>query len=456
MEQDDMQDDALKRNGITDGIIWKEMIIFFFPLVIGSLVQQLYNTVDAVIVGRFIGKIALAAVGGSAANITFGVMQMFLSISAGATVSVAQNYGAKRFDAVHRALHTAYALTLAASVIVTVLALLFSPHLLRLMETPEELMAPSILYMNIYFGGIVFQFVYNMGSAVMRAVGDSRRPLIYLGVCSVVNIVLDILFVIVFKWGITGAAVATVAAQAVSAILVTISLMRDYEEMKLRIRDIRFDVRMLRHQLRTGLPGGMQAVMYTVTNIIIQGVINGFGTDVIAAWAAYFKVDIVFWAVCGSFGVAATTFCGQNYGAGHMHRVKQSTRTALVMSSVLNGSILILMIVFARPLLMLFLTEDPVIDLGVYMMHCLVPFYMISVFLEILNGALRGLGNVLVPTAFTMAALLLVRMPWLLFYVVHHRELFLLIVSYPLAWASNLVALVIYYLYITRRKLNIR
>lgn len=449
-----MQDDTLKYNGITDGKIWKEMLIFFFPLVIGSLVQQLYNTVDAVIVGRFIGKIALAAVGGSAANITFGVMQMFLSIAAGATVSVAQNYGAKRFDAVHRAVHTAYAITIAASVIVTILALLYTPLLLRLMQTPEELMPASVLYMNIYFGGIIFQFVYNMGSSIMRAVGDSRRPLIYLVVCSIVNIVLDILFVIVFRWGVTGAAVATVAAQAVSAILVTISLMRDYDDLKLRIRDIRFDTRMLKHQLRTGLPGGMQAVMYTITNIVIQGVINGFGTDVIAAWAAYFKVDIVFWAVCGSFGVAATTFCGQNYGAGHMSRVKESTRTALIMSSILNGSILVLMLIFARPLLMMFLTEDAVIDIGVYMMHCLVPFYMISVFLEILNGSLRGLGNVLMPTIFTMGGLFLVRMPWLLLYVTHHRELFLLIVSYPMAWTSNLVVLIIYYFYIRHKKLR--
>lgn len=449
-----MQEEALKRNGITDGIIWKEMLIFFFPLVIGSLVQQLYNTVDAIIVGRFIGKIALASVGGSAANIIFGVMQMFLSIAAGATVSVAQNYGAKKFDAVHRAVHTAYALTFAASIIVTVLALIFSPMLLRMMETPDELMAPSILYMNIYFGGIVFQFVYNMGSAIMRAVGDSRRPLIYLGVCSVVNIVLDILFVIIFKWGITGAAVATVAAQAVSAILVTISLTRDYDNLRLSFREIRFDTRMLRHQLRTGLPGGMQAVMYTITNIIIQGVINGFGTDVIAAWAAYFKVDIVFWAVAGSFGVAATTFCGQNYGAGHNKRVSQSTRTALLMSSALNGSILILMLVFARPLLMMFLTEEHVIDIGVTMMHYLVPFYMISVFLEILNGSLRGLGYVMIPTIMTLSALLFVRLPWLLFYVTSHRELFLLIISYPMAWASNLVALIIYYFYIKRKILS--
>ena len=438
------------RNGITEGIIWKEMLRFFLPLAVGSLVQQLYNTVDAIIIGRFVGKEALAAVGGSAMTLSFIIISVFTGLSAGVTVVIAQHYGAKDRAALHRALHTAYAFGIAASVIITAFGLLFSRGILGLMQTPDELMGPSMTYLHIYFGGVTATVIYNLGSSIMRAVGDSRRPLIYLIVCSILNIVLDLLMVVVLHMGIAGASLATILAQAVSAVLVTRSLTHSYDMMQLGLRSIRANRRMLRSQLRIGIPGALQSLTYGFTNVIIQAAINSFGTDTIAAWAAYGKLDIIFWACSSSFGIAVTTFCGQNYGAGRLDRVFKSLRTSFVMSGAVCGSIIVIIYAFAAGLFRLFVSDADVISIGVLMVHYMLPCYVIAVIIELFSGALRGLGDVKWPTAFTLGGILGVRLPWLLFLLPHHHTLFMAILSYPVAWAGTLVLLIPYYF--TKRK----
>lgn len=439
-----------KKNQITEGVIWKQLLIFFFPIMVGTLFQQLYNTVDAIIVGRFVGKQALASVGGSAAVLTNFVIGFFTGLSAGATVIISQFYGAKNLKQLSKGLHTAYAFSITVSLLISVIGWFATPALLHLLKTPADVIPDSILYLRIYFLGMIFTLTYNMGSSIMRAIGDSRRPLIYLVICCGINIFLDILFVIVFHMGIAGAAIATVISQGVSAILVTRSLMKSYGILKLELRSIRFHGALLKSELKIGLPGGIQSFGYSISNIIIQAVINDFGTDTAAAWAAYGKLDAIFWTVCGSFGIAITTFAGQNYGARKFDRVKKSVRVCLGMALGVCGSLIVFLMVFCRPLYHIFTTDYAVVDIGVYMLRLITPSYVIFIFVEIFSGALRGIGDVLIPSTITLGGVLLVRLTWILFVTPMTGELSTLLYSYPLAWGATALLLIPYYFH--RRK----
>ncbi len=450
-----MSSDVMDKNEITEGIIWKQLLIFFFPIVVGTLFQQLYNTVDAVIVGRFVGKAALASVGGSAAVLTYQVVMFFTSLANGAAVIISQFYGAKNTGRLHTALHTAAAFSVIASILISIAGYIATPVLLAIMKTPSDIMSDSIAYLRIYFLGIIATLIYNMGSGIMRAVGDSKRPLYYLIVCCILNIILDIVLVVFFKLGIAGAAIATIISQAVSAILVIRALMASYDMIRLSPKDIRIDLPLLISELRIGLPGGIQSCMYGLTNIIIQTSINQFGTDTAAAWAAFGKVDLIFWAVSGAFGISITTFSGQNYGAGKLERVYKSIRVCLAMSLTLCGSILVGLLVLAHPLLSLFTSDETVIDIGTYMMINIVPSYAIFIFVEIFTGALRGIGDVMIPTLITLGGVCLVRLPWILIVTPIHKELFTILVSYPIAWAATALLLIPYYFY-RKKQLNRR
>ncbi|MFR8673185.1 MAG: MATE family efflux transporter [Christensenellales bacterium] len=443
-----------KKNQITDGVIWKQLLIFFFPIMVGTLFQQLYNTVDAIIVGRFVGKQALASVGGSAAVLTNFVIGFFTGLSAGATVIISQFYGAKNLKQLSKGLHTAYAFSITVSLLISVIGWFSTPALLHLLKTPADVIPDSILYLRIYFLGMIFTLTYNMGSSIMRAIGDSRRPLIYLIICCGINIVLDILFVIVFHMGIAGAAIATVISQGASAILVTRSLMKSYGILKLELRSIRFHGALLKSELKIGLPGGIQSFGYSISNIIIQAVINDFGTDTAAAWAAYGKLDAIFWTVCGSFGIAITTFAGQNYGARKFNRVKKSVRVCLGMALGVCGSLIVFLMVFCRPLYHIFTTDYAVVDIGVYMLRLITPSYVIFIFVEIFSGALRGIGDVLIPSTITLGGVLLVRLTWILFVTPMTGELSTLLYSYPLAWGATALLLIPYYFHKQKQALK--
>ena len=443
-----------KKNQITDGVIWKQLLIFFFPIMVGTLFQQLYNTVDAIIVGRFVGKQALASIGGSAAVLTNFVIGFFTGLSAGATVIISQFYGAKNLKQLSKGLHTAYAFSITVSLLISVIGWFSTPALLHLLKTPADVIPDSILYLRIYFLGMIFTLTYNMGSSIMRAIGDSRRPLIYLIICCGINIVLDILFVIVFHMGIAGAAIATVISQGASAILVTRSLMKSYGILKLELRSIRFHGALLKSELKIGLPGGIQSFGYSISNIIIQAVINDFGTDTAAAWAAYGKLDAIFWTVCGSFGIAITTFAGQNYGARKFNRVKKSVRVCLGMALGVCGSLIVFLMVFCRPLYHIFTTDYAVVDIGVYMLRLITPSYVIFIFVEIFSGALRGIGDVLIPSTITLGGVLLVRLTWILFVTPMTGELSTLLYSYPLAWGATALLLIPYYFHKQKQALK--
>lgn len=439
-------------NPITEGVIWKQLLIFFFPILVGTLVQQFYNTADAVILGRFVGKEALAGVGGSAAVITTLIIGFFTGLATGASVIISQFYGAKDHKNLQKALHTAYAFSIIFGVLISIFGYILTPWLLEVTNTPSDIFEETSVYLKIYFAGMIFTMIYNMGSSILRAIGDSKRPLYYLVVCCILNVVLDILLVIVFPYGVAGAAIATVIAQAVSALLVTHALMKYYSTIKLELRNIKIHRSLLKSEFRIGLPSGLQACMYGISNVVIQTSVNEFGTDVTASWAAYGKIDAIFWTICAAFGVAITTFCGQNLGAGQYARIKKSIRVCLAMSLGTSAVLLTFLFVACRPLYAIFTTDKAVIDLGVYMLRLIMPSYLVYVFVEIIAGALRGVGDVMIPTLITLGGVCFVRIPWVMFVVPKYHSVDTLLYSYPLAWTITAVLLIIHY-FMQRKKI---
>lgn len=432
---------------IIDGIIWKQLLFFFFPILLGTFFQQFYNTIDAIVVGRFVGKEALASVGGSAGQIINLVVGFFTGLTAGAGVIISQFYGAGDAKGLNDSLHTAYALSLVGSILMTILGLWLSPAILEMMNTQKELMAESTVYLRIYFAGIIFVFIYNIGSGILRALGDSRRPLYYLIICCILNIVLDLIMVLVFGLGVKGVAIATVIAQAVSAVLVTWALMKSTDIYRLQLRKIRFHSQVLKSQLYVGLPGGFQSTMYSLSNIIIQAAINAYGTDTTAAWAAFGKLDAIFWMVSGAFGVSITTFVGQNYGAGKYDRIKKSVRVCMGMDFIISVILTAFLLIFRIPLFKIFTTDVEVIRVGTHMLELIAPCYVIFLLIEVLSGALRGISDVIIPMLLTLFGICLLRIAWIFFVVPIKPTLETLIFNYPVTWILTSVLFIIYYLY---------
>lgn len=438
-------------NQIIEGVIWKQLLLFFFPIVLGTFFQQFYNTIDTVIVGRFVGKAALASVGGSASQIINLVVGFFTGLASGASVIISQFYGAEDKRSLQESLHTAYAFSIIGSVLITVAGMLLAPSMLRWMNTPAELMEQSTLYLRIYFGGILFVFIYNVGSSILRAIGDSKRPLYYLIICSVINIILDVVMVLVFHLGIAGVAIATVIAQAVSAILVTYTLMASNDLIRLHLKRIRLHGTVLKSQLRIGLPGGFQTIMYSISNIVIQAALNDYGTDTMAAWAAYGKLDAIFWMISGAFGIAITTFVGQNYGAGKYIRIKKSVRVCMGIDFIASVILVVFLMAARVPLFHIFTTDAEVVKIGSDMLAMITPCYIFFVFIEVLSGALRGIGDVIIPMIITMCGVCLLRVLWIIFAVPVHPGIDTIIYSYPVTWIVSAILFIVYYIYKIRK-----
>ena len=434
-----------EKNQITEGVIWKQLLIFFFPIVIGTFFQQIYNTADSIVVGRFVGKEALAAVGGSVNQIVNLVVEVFVGLTSGASVIVAQFYGAKDKKNLNKTLHTSYAFGIVTGFVVAVVGLLVTNTVLELMKTPQELLADSRLYLHIYFCGMIFNIIYNMGASILRAVGDSRRPLYVLMVTCGLNIVLDILLVVIFRLGVMGVAIATVSCQGISSILVTAMLMKEHPLFQLKLREIRFYRVSLNSVLRIGIPAALEATMYTIANLIIQVFVNELGTDTVAAWGTFAKIDAVYWMVVNAFGISITTFVGQNYGAGKVKRMRKSVGICLGMSYA--GAILVSGVLYALagPLYRLFTTDENVVRIGVDMMHFLLPSYFMYVVIGILSGALRGAGRVLVPMLLTCGGVCLIRIVWMFGVFPGHPGINTIMLSYPVSWGITAVLFIIYY-----------
>ena len=441
-------------NRITEGVIWKQLLLFFFPILLGTFFQQLYNAADAMIVGRFVGKEALSAVGGGTGTIIQVLVGFFVGLSSGATVVISQYYGAKRAEMVEYAVHTAVAFSLAAGALMMIAGIVAAPAVLEAMDTPADVLEPSIIYIRIYFAGLIGNLIYNMGSGILRAVGDSKRPLYFLIASCMTNIVLDLLFVVVFHMGVAGAAAATIISQALSAALVIWVLMRTRDMYRLELKKIRFDGRMFARIIRIGLPAGLQSIMYRLSNLMIQASVNALGTDTVAAWTAYSKIDSVYWMIINAFGIAATTFVGQNFGAGKKDRVRKGIRVCMGLSFGSTIILSFLLYTVGGSFYSLFTADAAVTEIGVEMLKFLAPFYFTYVSIEILSGALRGVGDCWVPMLMSCIGVCVLRILWIVAVVPLRRDIYNIMFSYPLTWTVTSVLFVLYYLLFSKMKVG--
>lgn len=446
-------------NKITQGPILKGMLIYFVTLLVGAFFQQLYNTVDAIIVGNVVGADGLASVGGSAATIVSIFIGFFMGLSSGATVVIAQFYGAKQSKEVEKAVHTAIAIAITGGIIITVVGFAITPHIISLMKTPDSLKEPSIAYLRIFFLGMIANLVYNMGAGILRAVGDSKRPLIVLIISCFTNVGLDLFFVVVLKMGymsvkmgVIGVAIATILCQLLSAVIVVIMLITSNDMYKLTLRNVRFDKLMLKKILRIGLPAGFQSTMYTFSNALIQTAINELGPEYSAAWAAYGKIDVVFWMSINAIGTSVTTFAGQNFGAGKYDRVKTSTRYAFLIALIITIPLSLALYFFSDSLLHIFIKNNQdVIRIGIQMVRFLVPFYVTYISVEIFSGVLRAMGSALIPMIITLSGICALRVIWILTAFPIFKTVETVEASYPITWIVTSILFLIYYTYFTKR-----
>lgn len=432
-------------NGITEGRISQQLLLFFFPILFGTFFQQLYNTVDAIVVGQYLGTEALAAVGGGTGTAINLLIGFFTGLSSGATVIISQFYGAKEYKDTNKAIHTAMLIAILGGIIILAVGILFTRPILELIGTPEDVIGLAEEYMRIYFLGSVFNTVYNMGAGIFRALGDSKKPLYFLIVSCVVNIILDVLFVGFTDMGVAGAAWATIISQAASAILVIIYLRKLDSDIRLSLRHLKIDSSILRNTLRIGLPTGIQSILYTISNLLIQANVNAFGTATAAAWAAYGKLDAVYWMAINAFGIAATTFVGQNYGAKLYDRVRSGVRISLAMGAVITLFLTGAFLLLQDKGLMLFTSDSEVLSIGVEILLILVPTWITYMPIEILSGVMRGCGKTLIPTIITIVGICGLRALWLEIVPAIRPTLLSVFLCYPISWIITSAAIIIYY-----------
>jgi len=401
-----------KKNNMTEGVIWRSILLFSLPLIAGNIMQQLYNTADSFIVGQFVGDTALASVGMSG-TIGFFLMAFMWGASTGSGVVISRYFGANDRLNLGKAVHTTMILSVIIGAMVSVLGIVLAKPFLMVLGCPEDMMSTAILYIRIFFGGMIFNAIYNMAAGILNAVGNSRRTLLYLGISSITNIVLDLLFVAVFRWGVAGAAIATCVSQLISAILIVINLLRTSEPYGLRIKELRFDSLAARQIIRTGFPTAIQNAVLAFSNLLIQAGVNAYGTLAVAGFTACLKVDGFNILPVMSFSLAATTFVGQNIGAGRMDRVKKGTVTAMVMCIIYSAVISMIMIIFRTKIISIFSESDAVVEYGVQCLMALAPFYVLLAVIHSLAGAVRGSGHTVPPMVIILISLCAYRVAWI-------------------------------------------
>lgn len=436
---------------MTQGNILTHLIFFSLPLLAGNIFQQLYNMVDTWVVGNYVSNEAFSAVGsvGPIINMLIG---LFLGLSTGAGVVISQYYGARKYDKVHDTVHTALVMTVLLGVVLSVAGILLTPYMLTFMKTPKEVIPESTTYLTIYFAGMISLMIYNIGSGILRAVGDSRRPFYFLVVSAVLNTVLDLVFVLVFRMGVSGVALATVIAQSVSALLVVLSLWKSDTCVVLRFRDLKIHGEMLAKIIRIGFPAALQMAITSFSNIFVQSYINYFETDCMSGWTAYSKIDQLLLLPMQSLAIACTTFVGQNLGIGKVERAKKGTTTAFYIAFASTFVLMVPLVIFAPSMVAFFNQKPEVIAYGTMFLRYILPFYLLCSVNQIYTGALRGAGNSRVPMFIMLGSFVVFRQCYL--YIMSHfiaNEPLPIALGYPAGW---LVCSTLTYIYYKRADLT--
>ena len=438
---------------MTEGPILRLLIAFALPLMLGNVFQMLYNTVDSVIVGNFVSKQALAAIGATTMIVNLFVF-FFNGFSIGAGVVIGQYFGARDMEKLHDAIETTMAATFILSLLFSLLSIVIVDPMLRMMSTPEDVFHDASVYLHIYLGGIAGLLIFNMGSGVLRAVGDSTRPLYFLIFTSLLNIALDLFFVLVLKMGVAGAAVATIISQFTSAALILVLLSRTKDIYRLEWRELKIKWPILRRVFAIGLPAAVQSVITAFSNVFVQGYINVFGSDVMAGWSSYNKLDQFIMLPMQSMAMSATTFVSQNIGAGNDRRSDRGTVAALGLTCAVTGSIIALLVAFAPGAVRLFSPDEAVIRYGVLFIRTNVVFLLFNCINHVLAGALRGRGDSRGPMIIMLASFVALRQIYL-FVVTHFiaNTPKIVGIGYPVGWVSCCAAELLYFAVKRRKRL---
>ncbi len=441
-----------KTRDMTQGSIVKQVILFSLPLMLGNIFQMLYNTVDSVVVGNFVGTEALAAVGATTIIINMLVF-FFNGFATGASVVIGRYFGARDMEQLHRSVETTMAATFVLSVVFTVVGVLGVDPMLKFMSTPEDVFPQAAVYLRIYNAGFSGLLIYNMGSGLLRAVGDTTRPLYFLILTSVLNIVLDLVFVLVFKMGIAGVAYATIISQFISAGLTLMLLTGTKEIYRMTWHDLKIDMGILGQIVSVGLPAGIQSVITSFSNIFVQSYINYFGSGCMAGWSCYNKLDQFIMLPMQSMAMASTTFVSQNIGAGKLKRVEKGTWTTVGLTLAFTGAIIALVDIFAPQAVELFTNDPIVVDYGVKFTRVILVFMLFNCVNHVLAGGLRGMGDSNGPMIIMLLSFVAVRQAYL--YVMTHFVANTALVvgfGYPVGWMTCCFMEVVYY-FLRRKKL---
>lgn len=429
---------------MSEGSILRHLLLFSLPLMLGNFFQILYNTVDTWMLGNYVEGEAYSAVG-SIGPITTLLIGIFMGLSAGAGVVISQYYGAQQEDKVQEAVHTAIVMTLILGVVFTFVGIIITPLMLRLMNMHDSAMPDATTYLTIYFSGILGLMIYNIGSGILRAVGDSLRPFYFLVFCALLNIGLDLLFVLAFHMGVMGVALATIISQGISAVLVLWVLLRSKNCIKLSLRKLKIHRQVLKKILIVGIPSALQMAITSFSNIFVQGYINYFGSGCMGGWTSYAKIDSVVMIPITSISLASTTFVAQNLGKNQVARAKRGVSTALLMCVITTIALSIPVIVFAPQLASFFNDEPDILKHAVLMLHWMTPFYFVSCFTNIYAGALRGAGNSKAPMVIMLSSYVAFRQVYLFIMSRVCNEVLPIILSYPAAWIVCAAIMTIYY-----------
>lgn len=439
-----MKGSGSKAKRMTEGSIFKCLLYFALPLMVGNFFQQLYNTVDSIIVGNFVGKEALAAIG-SVDSIINTYIGFFVGLSAGAGVVISQYYGASDDENVHKAVHTTIAITLIMAIGTTIISLFTTDIFLKISRVPSDVWPEAETYLGIYFLGLVGLLIYNMGSGILRAVGDSKHPLYFLIFSALSNTVLDIIFVANLRLGVAGAAYATIISQALSALLVLYTLIKTKDCYKISFRKIRIYPKLLKQIFRIGLPTALQMMVTAFSNVFVQSYINSFGSAAMAGYSSYNKIDKVCLLPLQSIGLAITTFMGQNIGAGNSERAIKGVKTATRMNVVTAIVLLTFLWVVAPYLIYIFNQDEEVIHYGTIFLRTMSPFFLCVAYNQIHNGALKGAGNTKIPMIIMMSCFIVFRQIYLFVISRVINTPIAIALGYPLGWLLCTIILSIYY-----------
>lgn len=429
---------------MTQGNIVRHIISFAFPLLLGNIFQQLYNTVDTWVVGNYASNEAYSAVGtvGPIVNMLIG---FFMGLSSGAGVVISQYYGAHREEDVQKAVHTSIVMTLGLGVIFTVVGLVMTPFMLDLMKMPKNVRPEAITYLSIYFSGILGLMLYNIGAGILRAVGDSQRPFYFLVVCAVLNTVLDLLFVLKLNMGVAGVALATVIAQCTSAVLVILTLLRTNTCVKLRFSRLRIHWNSLKKIFSVGIPAAVQMAITSFSNVFVQSYVNYFGPDCMSGWTTYSKVDQLLFLPMQSIALASTTFVGQNLGSNQPERARQGVRRALMLGIGATAILSIPVITFAPSIVAFFNRKPEVVSYGAMLLRWMSPFYVLCCINQIYAGALRGAGNSRAPMIIMLSTFVVFRQVYLFAMSRICNEIIPIAMAYPAGWLLCSLSTTLYY-----------